>query len=55
MKNIVEKILLIAGDSDLVPAMKFARKEGLMVYLDTLGHGVKKSLLEHSDYVFHSR
>ena len=55
MKNIVEKILIIAGDSDLMPAMKFARKEGLMVCLDTLGHGVKKSMIEHSDLVFHSR
>jgi len=55
MNCIVDKILLIAGDSDLVPAMKFARKEGLMVYLETLGHGVKKSMFEHSDRAFRSR
>ncbi len=32
-KRIVEKIVLVTGDSDLVPAMKFARREGIMVYL----------------------
>jgi len=55
MKNIVDKVLIIAGDSDLIPAMKFARKEGLLVCLDTLRHGVKKSMLEHSDLVFKTK
>jgi hypothetical protein len=28
---------ILTGDSDLVPAMKLARREGLRVYVDTLG------------------
>jgi uncharacterized LabA/DUF88 family protein len=50
IKNIVEHICIIAGDSDLVPAMKFARKEGLTVHLSTMNHGVNKSMIEHCDF-----
>jgi uncharacterized LabA/DUF88 family protein len=32
-KRIVDKLVLFTGDSDFVPAMKFARREGVMVYL----------------------
>lgn len=55
MKNIVDKILIITGDSDLIPAMKFARKEGLTVCLETLGEGVKRGMIEHSDLVFRTK
>jgi len=55
MKNIVDKILIIAGDSDLIPAMKFARKEGITVCLETLGQGVKKCMYEHSDLFFDTK
>jgi len=48
-KQIVDKIILYTGDSDFVPAMKLARKEGLMVYLVHLGHKVRPSLREHCD------
>jgi uncharacterized LabA/DUF88 family protein len=51
VKRIVDKLLIISGDSDLVPAFKFARKEGLNVYLAPLGRGVKPSMVEHSDKV----
>ena len=54
VKHIVDTIVLVTGDSDLVPAMKFARREGTRVYLDTMGHGVRRSLKEHADYVFNS-
>ncbi len=37
-------------NSDFVPAMKFARKEGLRVYLESLGHGVRRELKAHADY-----
>jgi len=50
-KRVVETIVLVTGDSDLVPAMKFARREGLKVYLDTLGHGVRRAMREHADLV----
>jgi len=47
----VSVILVVTGDSDLVPAFRFARREGLRVYLDTLGHGVRRDLKAHTDLV----
>lgn len=51
LKRIVESVVLVTGDSDFVPALKFARKEGIRVYLETLGHGVKRELKVHADVV----
>lgn len=49
-KNIVERIVLVTADSDFVPAMKFARREGVQVILVTMGHQqVKHELLVHAD------
>lgn len=48
-KKIVEKIVLITGDSDFVPAMKMARKEGVMIYLLHFAHNIKEELKEHCD------
>jgi uncharacterized LabA/DUF88 family protein len=49
-KNIVERIILVAADSDFIPAMKFARREGVQVVLVTLGHAqTKRELKEHAD------
>lgn len=31
--------------------MKAARIEGLKVYLETLGHGVRRELKAHADFV----
>ncbi len=51
-KGIVERIVLVTSDSDFVPAMKFARREGVQVVLVTLGHRqVKQDLLIHADEV----
>ena len=51
-KNIVDRIILVTGDLDFVPAMKFARREGTQVVLVTMGSAlVKRALKEHSDYV----
>ena len=47
----VDTIVLVLGDSDFVPAMKFARREGAQLYLVPLGHGVRYEMLEHSDLV----
>lgn len=49
LKKQVQVIVLLSGDSDFVPAMKFARREGIQVYLITLGHHIKPSMYEHSD------
>ncbi len=51
LKRTVGILVLVTGDSDFVPAMKFARTEGLRVYLETLGHGVRRELRAHADLV----
>ncbi len=51
LKRVAQILVLVTGDSDFVPPMKFARTEGLRVYLETLGHGVKRDLKAHADYV----
>lgn len=48
-KRLVEKIVLITGDSDFVPAAKLARREGLDVVLDPLWNHIAESLHEHID------
>ena len=49
-KGIVDRIILVAGDYDFEPVMKFARKEGIQVVLVTLSHSqTKPELLEHCD------
>lgn len=48
-KKQVEQIVLIAGDSDFVPAAKLARREGIDFILDPLGAPVKEELFEHID------
>jgi uncharacterized LabA/DUF88 family protein len=49
LKRVVDILVLVTGDSDFVPVMKFARKEGLKVYLETMGHGVRRELKAHAD------
>lgn len=51
LKRIVDKIVVITGDADMIPAFKAARREGLIVTLDTLGHKVNEHLTEHADYL----
>ncbi len=51
IKRIVDVLVLVTGDSDFVPAMKLARKEGLRVYLQALGHSVRRELKAHADVV----
>ncbi len=48
-KKQVDQIVLIAGDSDFVPASKLARREGIDFVLDPLGRQVKDDLFEHID------
>jgi len=50
-KKIVDKIVLIAGDSDFISPIKFVRKEGIQVYLYTMDHPVKETLIEHCDFI----
>ena len=48
-KKQVDKIILIAGDSDFVPAAKLARTEGIDFILDSLGASIKPTLSLHID------
>ena len=48
-KKQVEQIVLIAGDSDFIPAAKLARREGIDFVLDPLGQHIKDELNEHID------
>lgn len=48
-KKQVNKIFLIAGDSDFVPAAKLARREGIDFVLDPMGHKIADDLAEHID------
>lgn len=48
-KKQVDQIILIAGDSDFVPAAKHARREGIDFILDPMWHTIKSSLNEHID------
>lgn len=48
-KRQVEKIVLISGDSDFVPAAKLARREGIDFVLDPMGAPVRADLFEHID------
>lgn len=51
-KRTVDKLVLVAGDSDFVSPMKFARKEGILVYLWALGQAnIKMELKEHADFI----
>lgn len=49
-KHTVDKIVLIAGDSDFIAPIKFARKEGILIYLYPMGNPVKRALKNHCDY-----
>lgn len=48
-KKQVDQIVLIAGDSDFVPAAKLARREGIDFVLDSLKAQIKPDLFEHID------
>jgi uncharacterized LabA/DUF88 family protein len=51
LQRLVDIVVVVTGDSDLIPAFKFARREGLQVYLCHLGHGVRRDLKVHTDGV----
>lgn len=48
-KKLADQIILISGDSDFVPVVKLARREGLDFVLDPMGANIKPDLLEHID------
>ena len=48
-KKQVQRIVLIAGDSDFVPAAKLARREGIDFILDPMWSPIRPDLYEHID------
>ncbi|MEN6411816.1 MAG: NYN domain-containing protein [Veillonellales bacterium] len=53
LNKITERILVITGDSDFIPAIKLARRNGIQVYLFTLAHGVTHELTDQgSDPIY---
>lgn len=48
-KRQVDQIILVAGDSDYVPAAKLARREGIDFILDPMWAQVRPDLYEHID------
>lgn len=48
-KKQVDQIVLVAGDSDFVPAAKLARREGIDFVLDPMWASIRHDLHEHID------
>ena len=49
-KKLMERIVLVSNDTDMIPAMKYARKEGVQVVLAWLsGTKPHRKLVEHCD------
>ncbi len=52
LKKIVDRIILFSGDTDMIPALKLARREGLQVFVVKLDPWpLKHNLIEDSDGV----
>lgn len=51
LRQMVQVLVVVTGDSDLIPAFKFARREGVRVYLSHMNHGVRRDLKAHTDLV----
>lgn len=50
-KKVVDRIILFTGDTDFIPAMKFARREGTQVVIASFTDQIKSELKEHADGV----
>lgn len=51
LKKQAQVIVLVTGDSDFVPAMKFARREGAQLFLVPLGQRLRPAMYEHTDLI----
>ncbi len=50
-RDMVEKIVLLTGDADMIPAMNFAREHGMLVFVAKFGYYLSEKLREHADGV----
>lgn len=51
LRETVRTIIVVTGDADFVPAFKFARREGVKIILEPMGHNIRQELRAHSDIV----
>jgi len=51
LRQVVQAILIVTGDSDMIPAFKFARREGMRIYLHYAGMPVRPELKAHADMI----
>lgn len=49
LKKQADRIVLVSGDSDFVPAAKLARREGIDFILDPMWQNIPEDLFEHID------
>ena len=49
IKKSVQKLILISGDGDFLPAAKLARREGVDFVLDPMWNNIDETLFEHID------
>ena len=50
-KRLADRLVIISGDADIVPALKLARQEGMIVVLDPLWNPIRTELSEHVDFI----
>lgn len=50
-RDTIQKIVLVAGDSDFVSPMKLVRREGILIYIYPMGNKIKSAFKEHSDFI----
>lgn len=51
-KRTIDKLVLVTADSDFISPIKLVRREGILVYLYSMGTtGIKSELQEHSDFI----
>ncbi len=48
-KNIVDRIILFTGDTDFLPAMKFARTEGVQVIIAAFRDNLRSEMKDNAD------
>jgi len=51
IERLSDLVVVITGDADIVPVLKFARRNGMQVSLDALRNPVRPELLEHVDFI----
>ena len=51
IKRLADLLVIITGDEDIVPVLKFARTEGMQVCLDPLWNPISPHLSEHVDFI----